>query len=91
MSNQKRVKHMEKSILQIFMGPCNVFIYTVYIINGFEYLNTIQEMHGLGTDFSLLKILVTLIRFLKVLALAADFSRVPNGMLSNTPSLIPAR
>ena len=52
MRGQKRVKHMEQSILQIFMGPCNVFIYTVhvYIINGFEYLNTIQEMHRLGTQ-----------------------------------------
>ena len=60
---------MENFILQIFMGPCNVFIYTVYIyiINGFQFA----------------KVLVTLIRFLKVLALAADFSRVPNGMVRN--------
>lgn len=67
MSNQKRVKHMGKNILQIFMGPCNVFIYTVYYIyiyitNGFEYLNTIQEMHRKKDFFQFAKILVTLIR-----------------------------
>ena len=58
--NQKRVKHMEKSILQIIYilwiklyGPY-IYIYIDYknIINGFEYLNTIQEMHRKKGCFS---------------------------------------
>lgn len=54
-------KHMEKSILQIiyiyYILHTYIYIYIYYkdIINGFEYFNTIQEMHrkkGLFSQFA---------------------------------------
>lgn len=49
-------KHMEKSILQIIYIYCiHIYIYYKDIINGFEYFNTIQEMHrkkGLFSQFA---------------------------------------